>query len=194
MSPRLAQFVQGHARAMVVLVLTFALAGIAFIFKLPISIFPQTDFPRIIILVDNGITPVDIQMLQVTRPIEEAIRMVPGITDVRSTTARGSTEISVFFRWNVDIVSALQLVRRTHLPNHPLASTHRAVLHQSHDFLGVPDARLQHHLAHPVAFRSVATRLLRSGRRGCTGCRASPKPASSAGASRSTTSWWIPES
>ncbi|MFB3778374.1 MAG: efflux RND transporter permease subunit [Bryobacteraceae bacterium] len=111
MTGRLAEFVQAHARAMVVIVLSFALAGVAFIFRLPIAIFPQTDFPRIVILVDNGITPVDIQMLRVTRPIEETIRIVPGITTIRSVTARGSTEISVFFRWDVDILNALHLVQ-----------------------------------------------------------------------------------
>jgi CzcA family heavy metal efflux pump len=111
MTSRLAEFVEAHGRAMVLVVLSFALAGFLFIFNLPISIFPQTDFPRIVILADNGITPPDIQMLTVTRPIEEAIRLVPGITDMRSTTARGSTEISVFFRWDVDILNALHLVQ-----------------------------------------------------------------------------------
>ncbi|MBI4876655.1 MAG: efflux RND transporter permease subunit [Acidobacteria bacterium] len=111
MTGRLAQFVQAHARAMVIIVLSFALAGVAFMFRLPIAIFPQTDFPRIVVLVDNGITPVDIQMLRVTRPIEETIRIVPGITTIRSVTARGSTEISVFFRWDVDILNALHLVQ-----------------------------------------------------------------------------------
>src|SRR6266705_6554904 len=96
---------------MVLIVLSFSLAGVIFLFKLPISIFPQTDFPRIVILVDNGIAPVNVQMLQVTRPIEEAIRLVPGITTVRSVTGRGSTEISVFFRWDVDILNALHLVQ-----------------------------------------------------------------------------------
>ena len=111
MNSRLAHFVEAHGRAMVLIVLSFALAGFIFIFKLPISIFPQTDFPRIVILADNGITPPDIQMLTVTRPIEEAIRLVPGITNMRSVTARGSTEISVFFRWDVDILNALHLVQ-----------------------------------------------------------------------------------
>ncbi len=111
MTGRLGEFVQAHARAMAVIVFSFAAAGIAFIPKLPVAIFPQTDFPRIVILVDNGITPVDIQMLRVTRPIEEAIRIVPGISDIRSVTARGSTEISVFFRWDIDILNALHLVQ-----------------------------------------------------------------------------------
>jgi len=108
---KLAQFVEAHGRAMVLIVFAFALAGLLFIFKLPISIFPQTDFPRIVILVDNGITPPDIQLVTVTRPIEEAIRLVPGITTVRSVTARGSSEINVFFRWDVDILNALHLVQ-----------------------------------------------------------------------------------
>lgn len=111
MTQHLARFVQAHARAMVIIVFSFALAGAAFLFRLPIAIFPQTDFPRIVILVDNGITPVDIQMLRVTRPIEEAIRIVPGITTIRSVTARGSSEISVFFRWDIDILNALHLVQ-----------------------------------------------------------------------------------
>lgn len=111
MTARLADFVQAHGRALVLVVLSFALAGLILMFRIPIAIFPQTDFPRIVILVDNGITPVDLQMLTVTRPIEEAIRIVPGITNIRSVTARGSTEISVFFRWDVDILNALHLVQ-----------------------------------------------------------------------------------
>ncbi|MBI1738486.1 MAG: efflux RND transporter permease subunit, partial [Acidobacteria bacterium] len=111
MTGRLGEFVEAHGRALVIVVLSFALAGIIFAFRLPIAIFPQTDFPRVVILVDNGIAPVDVQMLTVTRPIEEAIRIVPGITDVRSVTARGSTEISVFFRWDVDILHGLHLVQ-----------------------------------------------------------------------------------
>jgi CzcA family heavy metal efflux pump len=108
---RLGEFVEGHGKALVLVVLSFGLAGFVFIFQIPIAIFPQTDFPRIVILVDNGIAPVDVQMLTVTRPIEQAVRLVPGITDVRSVTARGSSEISVFFRWDVDIHDALHLLQ-----------------------------------------------------------------------------------
>ncbi|MGJ5815576.1 efflux RND transporter permease subunit [Paludibaculum fermentans] len=111
MTRSLAGFVEAHGRAMLLIVLSFAVAGVFFAFQLPVAIFPQTDFPRIVILVDNGIAPVDVQMLTVTRPIEEAVRIVPGISTIRSTTARGSTEISVFFRWDVDILNALHLVQ-----------------------------------------------------------------------------------
>jgi CzcA family heavy metal efflux pump len=111
MTAALARFVEAHGRAILLVVLSFAIAGLAIIFQLPVSIFPQTDFPRIVVLVDNGITPVDVQMLTVTRPLEEAIRIVPGVNLIRSTTARGSTEISIFFRWDVDIRDAQHLVQ-----------------------------------------------------------------------------------
>ena len=107
----LGHFVEAHGRALLLVVLSFCVAGVIFAFQLPVAIFPQTDFPRIVILADNGIAPVDIQALTVTRPIEEAIRLVPGITNVRSVSARGSTEISIFFRWDVDILNALHLVQ-----------------------------------------------------------------------------------
>ena len=111
MTSSLADFALRHGRALVLVAFSFALAGLLLIPQIPISIFPQTDFPRIVILVDNGIAPPNMQMTTVTRPIEEAIRLVPGVTTVRSTTARGSTEISVFFRWDVDILNALHLVQ-----------------------------------------------------------------------------------
>ena len=111
MTSPVADFVQTHSRGLVLVILSFALAGVVMIPGIPISIFPQTDFPRVVILVDNGIAPVNVQMLTVTRPLEEAIRLVPGITTMRSVTGRGSTEINVFFRWDVDILNALHLVQ-----------------------------------------------------------------------------------
>ena len=111
MTTGVAGFVQAYGRGLVLVLLSFALAGFVVMFQIPISIFPQTDFPRIVVLVDNGISPVNVQMLTITRPLEEAIRLVPGITTVRSVTGRGSTEINVFFRWDVDIMNALHLVQ-----------------------------------------------------------------------------------
>src|SRR4051795_6365992 len=111
MTAALAKFVEAHGRALVLVAFSFAVAGLLFIPQIPIAIFPQTNFPRIAILIDNGIAPVNVEMLRVTKPIEEAVRMVPGITDVRSVTNRGSTVINVFFRWDVDILNALHLVQ-----------------------------------------------------------------------------------
>ena len=78
-------------------------------FKVPISVFPSTDFPRVVIGVDNGVMPVEQMQVTITKPIEDAVNSVPGLTTVRSTTSRGSAEISLFFDWNVDMFRTLEL-------------------------------------------------------------------------------------
>lgn len=85
------------------------LAGIYAAFQVPISVFPDTNFPRIVIAVDNGVMPVEQMQVTITKPIEDAVNSVPGLTTVRSTTSRGSAEISLFFDWNVDMFRTLQL-------------------------------------------------------------------------------------
>lgn len=85
-------------------------AGIYLAFQVPISVFPETNFPRVIIGVDNGVMPVEQMEVTITQPIENAVNSVPGLTSVRSTTSRGSAEVDLFFNWNVDMVQSLQLV------------------------------------------------------------------------------------
>ena len=85
------------------------LAGIYMAFQVPISVFPETNFPRVVIGVDNGVMPVEQMQVTITKPIEDAINSVPGLLTVRSTTSRGSAEISLFFDWNVDMFRTLQL-------------------------------------------------------------------------------------
>jgi len=86
------------------------LAGVYLAFQVPISVFPDTNFPRVIIGVDNGVMPVEQMKVTITQPIENALNSVPGLTSVRSTTSRGSAEVDLFFNWNVDMVLSLQLV------------------------------------------------------------------------------------
>jgi multidrug efflux pump subunit AcrB len=84
-------------------------AGIYFATQVPISVFPETDFPRVVIGVDNGVMPVEQMQVTITKPIEDAMNSVPGLQTVRSTTSRGSAEISLFFDWNVDMFRTLEL-------------------------------------------------------------------------------------
>ena len=86
------------------------LAGIYCATQVPISVFPETDFPRVVIGLDNGVMPVEQMQVTVTKPIEDAVNAVPGLMTVRSTTSRGSAEVSLFFSWDVDMVRSLQLV------------------------------------------------------------------------------------
>jgi CzcA family heavy metal efflux pump len=91
-------------------VVVLTVAGIYLAFKVPISVFPETNFPRVVIGVENGVMPVEQMQVTITKPIEDAINSVPGLVTVRSTTSRGSAEISLFFDWNVDMFHTLQLV------------------------------------------------------------------------------------
>jgi CzcA family heavy metal efflux pump len=86
--------------------LALCLAGLYAALTLSSSVFPQTNFPRVVILVDNGVMPADEMMATITRPIEEAMKDIRGVTKIRSTTGRGSAEISVFFNWTVDMTES----------------------------------------------------------------------------------------
>jgi multidrug efflux pump subunit AcrB len=99
-----------HSRSILVLIITLAIVGIYVAFNIPVSVFPDTNFPRILIAVDNGVMPIDQMMVTVTRPLEEAVNSVPGLQQVRSITSRGSAEIDLFFNWNVDMFQTLQYV------------------------------------------------------------------------------------
>ena len=85
-------------------------AGIYAFFQVPIAVFPDTNFPRVVIGVDNGVMPVEQMQVTITKPIEDAVNSVPGLTTVRSTTSRGSAEVSLFFDWSVNMFQTLQLV------------------------------------------------------------------------------------
>src|ERR1700688_1221936 len=95
---------------MIFLILTLALLGAYLAFTIPVSVFPSTNFPRVLIAVDNGVMPIDQMMVTVTRPIEEAVNSVPGLLTVRSITSRGSAEVDLYFRWDLDMFQTLQYV------------------------------------------------------------------------------------
>jgi len=90
--------------------IVLSVAGIYSAFEIPISVFPETNFPRVVIGVDNGVMPVEQMQVTITKPIEDAVNSVPGLQTVRSTTSRGQAEVSLFFDWNVDMFHTLQLV------------------------------------------------------------------------------------
>jgi multidrug efflux pump subunit AcrB len=99
-----------HSRPMIFLILTLALLGGYLAFTIPVSVFPSTNFPRVLVAVDNGVMPIDQMMVTVTRPIEEAVNSVPGLLTVRSITSRGSAEVDLYFRWDVNMFETLQYV------------------------------------------------------------------------------------
>ncbi len=102
----LGRFAARYKVAIAFMSVALCLGGAYAAFHIPSSVFPQTDFPRVVILVDNGVMPADEMMATITRPIEESMKDIPGSLSVRSATGRGSAEINVFFTWSVDMIQS----------------------------------------------------------------------------------------
>ena len=98
------------ARTIFFMAFVLTVVGIFAFFQTPIAVFPETNFPRIVIGIDNGVMPVEQMQVTITKPIEDAVNSVPGLTTVRSNTSRGSAEVSLFFDWTVNMFQTLQLV------------------------------------------------------------------------------------
>ena len=107
----LAAFAERHARALFFLTGALTLAGFGLATQLPASLFPTVSFPRVQVLADVGDRPADRMMVEVTRVLEEAVGTVPGLVTVRSVTSRGSCDISLNFRWGLDMDTTLALVQ-----------------------------------------------------------------------------------
>src|SRR5206468_12111369 len=67
------------------------------------SVFPQTNFPKVSIMIDNGEMPSEEMVATITKPVEEAMKDIPGVVNIRSNTGRGSAVVNVFFNWRVDM-------------------------------------------------------------------------------------------
>ena len=103
--------ISNQKRAVLLVIALLSVGGLIALARIPRALFPQTDFPRIIIVAQNGVAPAQQTLVSVTKPIEEAMSGIPGIARIKSTTARGSSEIDLFFDWKNDIVQTLQIVQ-----------------------------------------------------------------------------------
>ncbi len=120
-----------YLKAIVFIIVALAVFGGYLATTIPISVFPSTNFPRIVVGVDNGVMPIDQMEVTITRPLEEVVNSVPGLERVLSITSRGSAEIDLFFSWNVDMFQTLQYVNaaiarvQTTLPNTAVITANR---------------------------------------------------------------------
>lgn len=85
-------------------------AGIYAYTQMKVELLPNVTFPKVKIIADNGEQPIDVMLVSVTRPLENAIKKAENLNIVQSTTSRGSCEISAFFNWNADIDLARQQI------------------------------------------------------------------------------------
>ena len=126
-----APWFQRLSRPILFLIVSLMLVGAYLAFTIPVAVFPNTDFPRIVIGIDNGVMPIDQMLVVITRPIEEAVNSVPGLKKVQSITSRGSAEVDLFFDWKSDMILTLQRVDavvarlQSELPPTAKVETHR---------------------------------------------------------------------
>ena len=99
-----------HGMPIIFVILTLVGVGIFLALNIPIDAFPETDFPRVVVGVDNGVYPIDQMLVTVTRPLEDSLNQVQGLDHIWSITSRGTAEIDLFFDWNVDMYRTLELV------------------------------------------------------------------------------------
>ena len=103
----IAAFGERHARALTFFACTVVLAGLLVTSQLPVSLFPSVELSPGPDHRRRGDRPADRMMVEVTRVLEEAVSTVPGLVTVRSVTGRGSCDISLNFRWGLDMDTTL---------------------------------------------------------------------------------------
>lgn len=97
-----------HARSIWLAVILLTLAGVVSATRVPVGLFPNIDYPRVVVSVDAGDRDAAQMEAEITRPVEIGLRAVPGVTGVRSVTSRGSAEVALNFQWGDDMVAAAQ--------------------------------------------------------------------------------------
>jgi len=86
-------------KAIVFIIIVIVFGGIFATFKTPVALFPNVEFPRIRVTVDSGDIPANTMAVEVTKKVEQALRAVPNVVHIRSTTSRGSAEFVLDFGW-----------------------------------------------------------------------------------------------
>ena len=99
-----------YLKSILFIIVALAAFGVYLVFTIPIAVFPSTNFPRIVVGIDNGVMPIDQMQVTITRPIEQGVNAVPGLERVVSITSRGEAEVDLFFSWSVDMFRTLQYV------------------------------------------------------------------------------------
>ena len=142
------------------LMLFIILLGGAFSYsRLKTSLFPEITFPKIKIIADAGLQPVNKMMVTVTKPLENAIKQVPDLHYVRSITSRGSCEISAYMNWDADIDLSQQRIesRIAQIKNDMPPEVQVTVEKMNPSILPVSGYTLESHSLSPMELKQLAT-------------------------------------
>jgi len=148
-----------HKKPIALVLFLVILGGVFSYTKLQTSLFPDITFPKIKIIADEGLQPVNKMMLTVTRPLENVIKQVPGLKTVRSTTSRGSCEISAYMDWNADIDLSQQRIQSVidQIKNDLPPDVNITVEKMNPSILPVSGYTLESHTRSPIELRQLAT-------------------------------------
>jgi len=148
-----------HKNPIIIILAIIMFGGVIAYENLKTSLFPEITFPKIKIIADAGLQPVDRMMVTVTRPLENAVKQVPGLKLVRSTTSRGSCEVSAFMNWNSDIDLSQQRIesRINQIRNALPADINISVEKMNPSILPVMGYTLESHSKSPIELRQIAT-------------------------------------
>jgi CzcA family heavy metal efflux pump len=144
----------------IALLLVMTIAGGIFAYsKLQTSLFPEITFPKIKIIADEGLQPVDKMMVTVTKPLENVVKQIPDLKIVRSTTGRGSCEISAFMDWSADMDLSQQRIQAgiDQIKNDLPPDVNITVQKMNPSILPVSGYTLESHSRSPIELKQLAT-------------------------------------
>ena len=152
-------YFMSHKKPIALVLFLIILGGVFSYTKLQTSLFPDITFPKIKIIADEGLQPVNKMMLTVTRPLENVIKQVPGLQIVRSTTSRGSCEISAYMDWDADIDLSQQRIQSgiDQVKNELPPDVNITVEKMNPSILPVSGYTLESHTRSPIDLRQLAT-------------------------------------
>ena len=151
-------FFISHRKPLLLVLALIIMGGIYCYTQLQTSLFPEITFPKIKIIADEGLQPVNKMMITVTKPLENAIKQVPDLEVVRSTTSRGSAEISAFMSWDANIDLSKEQIEsqiskiRGDLP----ADVNISVEKMNPSILPVSGYTLESHNKSPIELKEIA--------------------------------------
>jgi len=87
------------------------LLGVISLSKLPVDLMPEFEQPQLTVRTSyTGVGPLEMEEL-ITRPMEQAVSAVPGVTRVESTSSEGNSQVRLNFDWGTDLSEAADEVR-----------------------------------------------------------------------------------
>ena len=156
-------FFISHKNPLAVVLAMIIVGGIFAYSKLQTSLFPEITFPKIKIIADAGLQPVNKMMVTVTKPLENAIKQIPSLTSIRSTTSRGSCEISAYIDWDADVDLSQQRIesRINEIRNTLPADVNITVEKMNPSILPVMGYSLETHTFSPIELKQLATYVIK---------------------------------